>query len=123
MSEVEAVIVGVVIGGVLGVASTFVGSYLGPLQLEKKREQRKEREYQPRKELLQRLLTEHPNMPIRSLERLQLVTGTTDEECRRLLIEVDARGVKMKGGREGWALIDRYGFDRPDGVEEDPAVV
>lgn len=52
-------------------------------------------------------------MPIRSLERLRLVTGTTDEECRRLLIDVGARGVKIKGGREGWALIDRYGFDQP----------
>jgi hypothetical protein len=62
-----------------------------------------------------------PNPPIRSLARLRHVTGTTDEECRRLLIEIGARGVKMRGGAEGWALIDRYGFERPAEVNEDPA--
>jgi hypothetical protein len=111
MSEAQAVIAGVIIGGVLGVASTFVGSYWGPLQLEKRREKKKDG---PRKELLLRLLNEDSkNKPIRSLERLRLVTGTTAEECRRLLIEVRARGVRMKGGREGWALVEHYGFDQP----------
>jgi hypothetical protein len=120
MSEVQAVIAGVIIGGVLGVVSTFVGSYWGPLKLEKRREGKKDG---PRKLLLVRLLTDEPDMPIRSLERLRLVTGTTDEECRRLLIEVGARGVKMKEGREGWALAKRYGFDRPIEVEVDAADV
>ena len=56
-----------------------------------------------------------PERPIRSLEMLTHVTGTTDEECRRLLIEIGARGVLMNGRKEGWALIERYGLDRnPD---------
>jgi hypothetical protein len=111
MSEAQAVIAGVIIGGVLSVAGTFVGSYWGPLKLEKRREEKYDG---PRKELLLLLLNEKPEtQPIRSLERLQLVTGTTEEECRRLLIEVRARGVKMKGGGEGWALIDNYDFEQP----------
>jgi hypothetical protein len=37
------------------------------------------------------------------------------EECRRLLIAVGARGVLMRGQKEGWALIERYPLDRdPD---------
>ena len=48
----------------------------------------------------------------RSLDLLTHVTGTSDEECRRLLIEIRARGVLMRGQKEGWALIDRYPLDR-----------
>jgi hypothetical protein len=111
MSETQALIVGVIIGGVLSVAGTFVGSYWGPLKLEKRREAKFD---EPRKDLLLRLLKEKPEeQPIRSLERLRLVTGTSVEECRRLLIDVGARGVKMKGGAEGWALIDNYDFKQP----------
>ena len=86
---------GWIIGGVLSVAGTFVGSYWGPLKLEKRREERFDG---PRKKLLLLLLNEKPDeQPIRSFERLRLVTGTTVEECRRL-VDVGARGVKMKGG-------------------------
>lgn len=53
-----------------------------------------------------------PRLPIRSLDLLTHVTGTSDEECRRLLIEIRARGVLMRGQKEGWALIDRYPLDR-----------
>ena len=68
----------------------------------------------PRKELLKKMLSE-PEPEIRSFARLCHVTGTTDEECRRLLIEIKARGVVMAGGKEGWALIRRYPLDRnPD---------
>ena len=35
----------------------------------------------------------------RRLETLQIVTGTSSEECRRVLIEVEARGVIL-GGRD-----------------------
>ena len=45
---------------------------------------------------------------VRSLDMLKHVTGTSDEECRRLLIEIGARGVIMSGQREGWALIERF---------------
>jgi hypothetical protein len=111
--ELAAAILGGVIGSALGVVSAFVVSYFGPLRLEQRRADiKEEHDYGPRKRLLKQMLAE-PNPPIRTFERLRLVTGTTDEECRRLLIEVGARGVVMRGGVEGWALIERYGFDEP----------
>ena len=121
MSELEAALLGGFIGGALGVVSTLVASYFGPRWLEQWRADiKEEHDYGPRKRLLMQMLAE-PNPPIRSLERLRHVTGTADEECRRLLIEIGARGVKMRGGAEGWALIDRYGFELPAEVNEDPA--
>jgi hypothetical protein len=39
------------------------------------------------------------------------VTGTDADECRRLLIQVNARGVILAGGEEGWALIARKPLD------------
>jgi len=48
---------------------------------------------------------------IRTLDMLKHVTGTSADECRRLLIEIGARGVVMSGDREGWALIERYPLD------------
>lgn len=57
--------------------------------------------------MLRELLNEE-RYPVRSLDRLKHVTGTSDDECRRLLIASKARGVIMDGGAEGWALISRY---------------
>jgi hypothetical protein len=123
VSELVAGLLGGFIGGALGVASAFVASYFGPLWLDQRRAAiKEERDYGPRKRLLKQMLAE-PNPPIRTFERLRLVTGTTDEECRRLLIEIGARGVVMRGGREGWALVERYGFDQPPEVNEDAADV
>jgi hypothetical protein len=53
-----------------------------------------------------------PDFEIRSLSQLSRVTGTSEEECRRLLIEIGARGVSMAGGEEGWALIERFPLDQ-----------
>jgi hypothetical protein len=118
LSQLEAALLGGLIGGSLGVVGTLVTSYYGPQRLEKWREsQREEREYGPRKELLERMLRD-PQLPIRSLDFLKHVTGTTEEECRRLLIEIGARGVLMQGGREGWALIERYPLDRDPEVPD-----
>lgn len=117
MSELQAALLGGFIGGALGVASTLVASYFGPRWLEQWRADiKEERDYGPRKRLLAQILAE-PNSPIRTFQLLRHVTGTTEEECRRLLIEVGARGVVMQGGKEGWALIERYGFDRPSEVK------
>ena len=100
--------VGGFIGGILGVAGTLVTSYYGPRNLEEWRDRRREeREFGPRKELLRKMLSAEETK-IRTLDMLKHVTGTSDEECRRLLIEIGARGVVMSGQREGWALIDRY---------------
>src|SRR6266545_6332296 len=77
-----------VTGGVLGVLSTALGSYYGPRRLE---EWRAARADQPKKNLLRTLLDD-PRFPDgRHLETLRIVTGTSEEECRRLLIEVEAR--------------------------------
>jgi hypothetical protein len=123
VSELQAALLGGFIGGALGVASTLVASYFGPRWLEQWRADiKEERDYGPRKRLLKQMLAE-PNPPIRTLQQLRHVTGTTEEECRRLLIEVGARGVVMRGGQEGWALIERYGFNRPPEVKEDAADV
>jgi hypothetical protein len=47
----------------------------------------------------------------RTLDRLRTVTGTSPEECRRLLIQVSARGVVFPNNVEGWALIARKPLD------------
>ena len=109
-------LIGGVIGGVLGVVGTLVSSYYGPRRLEQWRE---ERDAGPRKDLLMRMLTD-PKHKIRSLERLTLVTGMSDDDCRRLLITMGARGVVMSGEREGWALIERYGFEQDTEVTAEP---
>jgi len=123
VSELEAALLGGFIGGALGVVSTLVASYFGPRWLEQWRADiKEEHDDGPRKRLLKQMLA-GPNPPIRTFKRLRLVTGTEVEECRRLLIEVGARGVVMRGGEEGWALIERYGFEQPPDVDEDAADV
>lgn len=59
----------------------------------------------PRMKLLERMLRSDQDW--RSLEKLCLVTGLSEEKCRTLLIEIGARGGKLKDNREGWALIDK----------------
>lgn len=107
-SELIAAIIGGFIGGALGVIGTLISSYYGPRKIEEWREQRKEeREYGPRKRLLKQMLEDPRFEDGRYLETLCHVTGTTPEECRRLLIEIGARGVTLKDDKEGWALISR----------------
>jgi len=60
---------------------------------------------QPRKKLLLQMLT--GELPFRSLRQLTLVTGTSDDDCRTLLIAINARGAMLKDNVEGWALISR----------------
>jgi ABC-type phosphate transport system auxiliary subunit len=103
-SEVVAGIIGGFVGGALGVLSSVVVSYFGPRRLEQWRARRHD---EPRKQLLKTLLEEERFPDGRYLETLCTVTGTSQEECRRLLIEIDARGVIPGSGnqREVWALI------------------
>lgn len=58
-----------------------------------------------RKKLLREMLDNSGFKEGRSLETLSKVTGATQEDCRRLLIEVDARGFTLADGREGWTYI------------------
>lgn len=111
-SELVSAILGGLIGGILGVVGTLITSYYGPRKMEEWREQRTEEKTNgPRKKLLLKLLKDDNWEDGRTLETLTRVTGTTDEECRRLLIELDARGVELEGGVEGWVLISRKPFE------------
>jgi hypothetical protein len=112
VSELVAAIIGGFIGGALGVVGTIISSYYGPRKIEEWREQRKEERINgPRKKLLKKLLEEPRFDDGRTLETLSRVTGTTNEECRRLLIEIGARGVRLRNNKEGWALISRKPLD------------
>jgi hypothetical protein len=113
MSTLVAALIGGLIGGVLGVLGTLVSSYWGPRQLEEWRErEQEERQYGPRKELLKTMLADE-KWRMRSMDVLSRVSGTSTEECRRLLIEIGARGVTMEGQEEGWALIERFPLTQP----------
>jgi hypothetical protein len=111
-SDFASAVVGGLMGGVLGVIGTLVSSYYGPKKFEEWREKRlEERLNGPRKRLLKKLLEDPRFDDGRTLETLSRVTGTTPDECRRLLVEIDARGVTFTDGKEGWALIARKPLD------------
>ena len=109
-AELTAGIIGGLVGGVLGVVSTLIGSYHGPKKLEEWRAQRQDAQ---KKKLLEDLLHDKRFPQGRYLETMQIVTGTSEEECRRLLIEVKARGVILRGSgrKEVWALIENMPLD------------
>jgi hypothetical protein len=111
-SEFWTAIAGGIVGGILGVVGTLLSSYYGPRKLEEWRERRLEEKINgPRKRLLKKLLDDPRFGDGRKIKTLSRVSGTTLEECRRLLIEVDARGVLLADGSEGWALISRKPLD------------
>ncbi len=60
-----------------------------------------------RKELLNKMLSDQSYKDGRSLKTLTKVTGSQDDECRRLLIEIKARGFSLSDGREGWVYIKK----------------
>lgn len=110
--ELVTAIIGGLIGGILGVLSTLVSSYYGPRKFEEWKDERIEnREYAPRKKLLKQMLEDSRFQDGRFIETLCRVTGTMPEECRRLLIEIGARGVTLKNDKEGWALISKKPLD------------
>jgi hypothetical protein len=113
--EMEELIVGIIggfIGGVLGVIGTLVSSYYGPRKMEKWREERQEELLNgPRKRLLKKMLEDTRFPKGRYIKMLSRVTGTNYEECRRLLIEIEARGITLRGNREGWGLISKNPLD------------
>jgi hypothetical protein len=104
--EFWTALAGGIIGGILGCIGTLLSSYWGPRKLEEWRAKREEeRIYGPRKHILRKLL-EEDRFEWRYLSTLSRATGTTEEECRRLLIEIGARG-SLSEGPEMWALISR----------------
>ena len=112
--QIVAAIIGGLVGGILGVLGTLITSYYGPRKIEEWRENRLEQRLNgPRKTLLKQMLEDQRFADGRYLETLSRVSGTSPEECRRLLIEIGARGVTLTGDREGWALISRKPLDEP----------
>ena len=86
----------------MSIVAGLVTTYFGPRWLEARRDKQ---ENEPRRRLLRELLEDSRWRDGRTLERLAFVTGTSEERCRQLLVEIDARGVTLADGREGWALI------------------
>jgi hypothetical protein len=58
-----------------------------------------------RKSLLKKMLDNPKFKEGRSLATLSRVTGAEPEECRRLLIEIGARGFTLSRGEEGWTYV------------------
>lgn len=107
-STLVAGIVGGFIGGALGVVTSFAGTYWGPRKFQQWQETHAD---EPKRQLLRDLLDDSRFPDGRYLETLRLYTGTTPEDCRRLLIQVKARGIKLQDG-EGWVLIKNKPFDQ-----------
>lgn len=111
-------LVGGCIGGIPGVVGTIISAYHGPIKLEQwKERRRKEKRDGARKKLLLGML-EAPELEIRSIETLCRASGTTKEERRRLLIEIDAGGIRMRGNREGWAPIRNRPLEDASDLEQ-----
>ena len=102
-----AAVIGGAIGGILGVVGTLISSYYGPRKMEVWREKREEeRIHGPRKRYLEEILG--GDFAWYRLSTLARATGTTENECRRLLIVIGARGsLKKIEGDELWALEKR----------------
>jgi len=102
MSAATAVVIGAVVGGSVSIVANLLTTYFGPRWLEGRRDKK---ENAPRRRLLLDLLEDERWRDGRTLERLAFVTGSSEEKCRQLLVEIKARGVTLADGREGWALI------------------
>ncbi len=88
----------------------IIGALLGPILLEEYRNRKREKSWKkPRKELLLKMLG--GTLRFRTLETLSRTVGASDEDCRSLLIEIGARGARLKDGQEAWALISRAPLD------------
>ena len=110
--EFWTALLGGVVGAIIGVAGTLITSYWGPRKLEEWREKRLDEKLNgPRKRLLLKLLEDQRFGDGRKLETLSRVSGTSADDCRRLLIEIGARGIRLRDEVEGWALISRKPLD------------
>jgi hypothetical protein len=107
------------IGGIAGFAAGTIGAlitgYFGPKKLEEEREKRaEERVWGPRKELIREMLDNAAPGKGRSFKTLKRVTGTPDDDLRRLLVELGARGFTRDNGEEAWD----YAKNRPLGKQQ-----
>jgi hypothetical protein len=102
MSPTTAIVVGAAVGGAVSIVAGLLTTYFAPRWLEGRRDKKED---EPRRRLLRDLLEDERWRDGRTLERLAFVTGTSEEKCRQLLVEIKARGVTLADDREGWALI------------------
>lgn len=87
---------------------SFFGTLLGPILLDEYRSLRRRLGWKnPRKDLLRRRLQSASGEGWVGIDKLSRLIGTDEDECRSLLIEIDARGGTLKSGAEAWALITR----------------
>jgi hypothetical protein len=108
--EYIAGILGGLLGGFIGGIGGWFSAYVAPRKLEEERERRlAEKIWGPRKKLISEMLDNAAIGQGRSFETLKRVTGTPDDELRRLLVELGARGFTRSDGKEGWI----YAKDRP----------
>ncbi|WP_421245334.1 hypothetical protein [Aeromonas sanarellii] len=97
--------------GLFGVIAGAAISAIGNVVLYKLQQQKQNKNDIARKNLLRKML-DNPAFPSgRSFETLSRVTGTTPDECHRLLIELEARGFTMADGRIGWTYIKNRPLD------------
>jgi hypothetical protein len=108
--ELLAGLVGGLIGGTAGAIGSWLTGYWGPLKLEEQKERRaEERFWGPRKELIKEMLDNAAPGMGRSFDSLRRVTGTPDDDLRRLLVELGAQGFTRENGQEAWD----YQHNRP----------
>jgi hypothetical protein len=95
----------------VAIIAGLVGGVISPIIYSEYQAWRRERSWaRPRKKRLKALLSDKKLAAsgFRSLDRLCLETGMEKEDCRSLLIEIDARGGQMKVKSEtveGWTLV------------------
>lgn len=89
------------VGVIVGALTTTLGNYL----MYKVQGRQQKTIDGARKNMLHQMLSNTEFEEGRSLETLAKVTGASPEDCRRLLIEIGARGFTLKGNREGWTYI------------------
>lgn len=95
----------VAIVGLIGVIVGAVITVIGNLLLHWIQQKGKNKIDESRKSLLRQMLDNPEFEEGRSFETLSKVTGAAPEDCRRLLIEIGARGFTLKDDREGWTYI------------------
>ncbi len=104
----------------VAVIGGLVGGAVAPILLELFRQYQRDKSWKrPRKALLKRKLELAPGEGWVSIEVLARLCGISPEECRSLLIEIEARGGTLRDDREGWALIARRPLEgsATEGVE------
>ena len=105
----DSALVAGLVGGIIGGALTsFVGTYWGPKAFQLWQEGHAD---EPKRKILRELLDDPKFRDGRYLTTLCFHTGTTPEECKRLLIQIEARGIMLEKG-EGWVLIKNRPFER-----------